>query len=353
MRVLLAPFETAGVAGAQRDGLRALGHRAELWTIAENPFVATQDRMVVGYAQRAAAAARAPLGFDVLHYHFGTTLLEFADAAWSRVARRPLVLMHYWGSDCRVRAGDGRLPGADAAWERQQAARERVIRRRLRIAGRLCAAALVSDLELAGFVQRHFRATYLVPTPLIAPRPGTPAGPLPDGPGAVVLHAPSHRLVKGTEAIVAAMDAAAEHVPLRPRVVSGVPRDVIHAEVARADIVVDQLNSVTSGVFALEAMALGKPVLLQYRRELLAPFARDTPLVPVTAGTLAGELVALATDGARRAELGAAGRAFVSREHDATVVARRLEAVYDHARSRLRGLFEVTADGIRPLPSPA
>jgi glycosyltransferase involved in cell wall biosynthesis len=125
------------------------------------------------------------------------------------------------------------------------------------------------------------------------------------------------------------------------------------SEIARADIVIDQLNSATSGVFALEAMALGKPVLLQFDRELLAPFARDTPLVAVTAATLPTELEALARDPERRRRLGEAGRAFVAREHAATTVAGRLEAVYAHARKGLHGCFEATGDGIRPLPSPA
>jgi len=98
-------------------------------------------------------------------------------------------------------------------------------------------------------------------------------------------------------------------------------------------------------------MALGKPVLTEFDREQLAPFARDTPLVPVTAETLEAELAALAGDPERRAALGAQGRAFVERTHDATVVAERLEAVYAHARARPAGLFEATAAGIRPLPS--
>lgn len=353
MRVLLAPLEIAGVADAIRTGLRSRGHHAELWTMAEHPFQPTHDRLVAGYPARARAALEAPLRFDVLHYQFGTTLLEFLDAAWSRVARRPLVLMHYWGDDCRIRTDQHLMPaGADAEWAREQLARERIIRRRLRVMPKLAAAAIVSDLELASYVTPHFKTVYVVPTPLVVPPDSGPAPPDLAGDGPVVFHAPSEQVVKGTRQIVAAMDAVAARVPLRPRTVSGVPRAEVHAELRRADIVVDQLNSETSGVFALEAMALGKPVLIQYRRELLASFARDTPLVAVTAATLEAELEALVRDPERRARLGAAGRAFVAREHEAGVVAERLERVYAHARRREAGRFEVAAEGIRPLPSP-
>ncbi len=342
MRVLLAPLEVAGVADALRHGLRARGHDAELWTIAEHPFVRTEDRLLRGYRARAAAALSAPR-HDVLHYQFGTTLLEFADAALGRAARR-LVLMHYWGDDCRIRTGGLRPPDAPADWDASQRAYERLLRRRLKLASRLCHAALVSDLELAGYVQPFFRTVYLVPTPLVLP---VAPAPTPPGDPPIAFHAPSDQLIKGTTAITAAMERA----PVRPRTVSGVPRDVVLGEVARADIVVDQLNAVTSGVFALEAMALGKPVLTEFDRDQLAPFARDTPLVPVTRESLESELVALAGDPERRSALGAQGRAFVERTHDAIVVAERLEAVYAHARARPAGLFEATAAGIRPLPS--
>jgi hypothetical protein len=354
VKVLLAPLETAGVAGALRHGLRARGHDADVWVFTEHRFVTTHDRLVSGYARRAVAGLIAPLRYDVLHFQFGTTLAEFLDAAWSRVARRPLVLMHYWGDDCRIRTDGGIMPpGADAAWVSAQQARERVVRRRLRLAGRLCAAALVSDLELASHVRPYFRTVYVVPTPIALPlAPGAPTAPLDGDPRApIVFHAPSEQVLKGTATITAAMEAVAARRPLRPVTVSGVRREVVLGEAARADIVVDQLNAQTSGVFALEAMALGKPVMLQFERDLLAPFARDTPLIEITAASLEAELEALAADPARRARVGEAGRAFVDRVHDSVAVAAVLETVYEHARARPPGCFEATSEGIRPLPS--
>lgn len=353
MKVLLAPVEVAGVVGAIRHGLRRRGVAADVWLLAEHPFVRDRDRVIAGYGPRAAAALRAVAAYDVLHFHFGATLAEYADAALARATRRRLVLMHYWGDDCRIRlADDGLVPlDADAAWQASQRAHERVVRRRLRLAGRLCRAALVSDLELLEHVRPHFRTVYVVPTPLVLPlRPGAAPAPL-AGEGPVVFHAPSSRLGKGSAVIEAAVAAVGTRRPLRPLTVSGVPRAAVHAELARADIVVDQLNSRTPGVLALEAMALGKPVLLEYRPELLAPFARDAPVVGVTAATLERELEALVDDPERRERLGRAGREYVERVHDAERVAGCLQAVYADARRARAGVFVAGPDGIRPLPS--
>jgi hypothetical protein len=354
VRVLLAPFEVAGVAAATRHGLRARGHDADVWVIAPHPFTATEDRRAEGYARRALAGLEAPLRYDVLHFQFGTTLAEFADVAWGRVAGRPLVVMQYHGDDCRIRLGPGGLvpPGADHAWVEHQRRRERVIRRRLRIAGRVCAAAIVQDFEIASFVRPYFRSVYMVPTPVILPLPAPELLPPLEGEGPIVFHAPSHQLIKGTAAISAAIDAVARRRPLRPIMVTGSPRSTVLAELARADVVIDQLNVVTTGVLALEAMAHGRPVLTAFERELLAPEAQSTPAVPVTAATVEAELEALLDDPERRRVLGEAGRQYVPRVHDATRVAGLVEGVYEHARSGEPGLFEASAAGIRPLSSP-
>jgi hypothetical protein len=348
VRVLLAPVEVAGVAWALRAGLRRRGHDAELVVLRAHPFGLPHDRVLGGYGNRARLGLAAPLRYDVLHYQFGTTPLELLDAAWARLSRRPLLLMHDWGDDCR-------LPEVSAAHHPARARvydavpRDvRLTRRRLRLAGRLCHAALVSDLELLTHVRPFFRTVYVVPTPVELPAEIPPAPPL-DGDGPIVFHAPSSAVVKGTAEILAALEQVGAARPLRIRTVTGVPRLEVLAEAARADVVVDQLNSVTPGVFAIEAMALGRPVVLEYEPRHLAPFARETPLVAATPATLAARVAELCDDAERRRQLGEAGRRFAAGVHHADRVAAAVEHVYAHARARPAGVFEATVEGIRPL----
>lgn len=348
MRVLLAPVEVAGVAGALRAGLRRRGHDAELIVVRPHPFGLPHDGVAATYRRRALLGLASPFRYDVLHYQFGTTPFELVDAAWARTLRRSLLLMHYWGDDCR-------LPEISAA---RHPSRARVYdavprdvgttRRRLRLAGRLCHAALVSDLELLAHVRPFFRTVYVVPTPVELPATIAEA-PSVAGSGPIVLHAPSSAAVKGTAEILAALEALAATRPLRIRTVTGVPRAQVLAELARADVVVDQLNSVTPGVFALEGMALGRPVVLEFDVRELAPFARDAPLVATTAATLAERVAELCDSPDRRRRLGEAGRRFVGEVHDADRVAAAVEHVYRHAGARHAGVFEATPEGVRRL----
>ena len=79
---------------------------------------------------------------------------------------------------------------------------------------------------------------------------------------------------------------------------------------ARADIVVDQLNAGWYGLFAIEAMALGKPVVTFLHDEAVRrteeAFGIRVPIVSATEETLREALRPLVADAARRRELGAA-----------------------------------------------
>jgi glycosyltransferase involved in cell wall biosynthesis len=142
------------------------------------------------------------------------------------------------------------------------------------------------------------------------------------------VHAPSNRAKKGTQHVI---DACAQ-LPVELDIVEGVPHEEARARYARADIVVDQLNAGWHGVFALEAMALGKPVVTHLKPDVVeksaAGFGVRVPIVAATAETLVDALRPLVDDPARRRELGAESRAYVEQVHDIDHVADRLLALY-------------------------
>jgi glycosyltransferase involved in cell wall biosynthesis len=115
-------------------------------------------------------------------------------------------------------------------------------------------------------------------------------------------------------------------------IVEGVPHEEARARYARADIVVDQLHAGWHGVFALESMALGKPVVTHLKPDVVERSAEGfgirVPIVPATSETLVDALRPLVGDAALRREIGAASRAYVEAVHDIDRVADRLLDVY-------------------------
>src|SRR6187551_5828 len=144
-----------------------------------------------------------------------------------------------------------------------------------------------------------------------------------------VVHAPTSRQKKGTEWIV---DACAR-LPVELDVVENTRHDEAVERYKQADIVVDQLNAGWYGVFALECMALGKPVLTFLHeaavRRTEAAFGVELPLVPTSKETLADDVRTLIEHPELRDEIGQRSRAYVELVHDANVIADRLIAIYE------------------------
>jgi hypothetical protein len=343
--VALGPFDTAGCGSALARALRGLGHDAELAVFERHPFGYPADR-VLGRFRRVLYTLALPARRDVVHYQYGSTWLPYAlDAWWARLWRRTRVVT-YHGDDCRLAsvAREHQWPLAPLKDVRGDGA----VRARLQRLSRLCDGAIVGDLELASYVRPFFRRVYVAPVPVV---PVTPVE-TQEQRTPVVLHAPSDPAVKGTSSVKAAVKALAERRPLEFRVLAGVPHARVTDEIARANVLVDQLGSTSASVLALEAMSARVPVLSRVDSRALASFHADLPIVAVDETSLAGELDALLGDGERRARLGEAGRAYVLRTHAAEAVAAATAMIYDHAPTAPRGLYEATADGIRRRSEP-
>ena len=101
--------------------------------------------------------------------------------------------------------------------------------------------------------------------------------------------------------------------------------------IEQADLVVDQLLIGWYGGLAVEAMALGKPVLCYLRDDDLkrfVPFHDRVPIVRTMKETLADDLGNLLRNFSRWPEIGSAGRRFVEEWHDPMKIARQTIAAY-------------------------
>ena len=249
-------------------------------------------------AQQFAAFARLAPRTDIFHFYFGLTLIpKSVQFPLLRLLGKKSVF-HYLGSDIR-----GRTP-AELAF------------------GKRANAEIVGSYDAIRWVPE----AHVIP-PGLDLRQFTPVPPS-DAPRPLVVHAPSSREKKGTQQVI----EACEQLPVELDIVEGVPHEEARARYARADIVVDQLYAGWHGVFALESMALGKPVVTYLKPDVVERSAEGygirLPVVPATRETLVEALRPLVEQPALRRELGAESRAYVEQVHDIDRVADRLIDLY-------------------------
>ena len=150
-----------------------------------------------------------------------------------------------------------------------------------------------------------------------------------------ILHTPNHRNIKGTSHLERAVGELRERgLRIDLELMQGRPNEEVRAAVKASDIIADQFLLPGYAMAALEAMAVGKPVLVNLSAlpdELRSTDAvRQCPAVDTNPGRLREDLRRLVEDPRLRRELGAAGRSFVERFHSYEVVARTWEDVINH-----------------------
>jgi glycosyltransferase involved in cell wall biosynthesis len=305
LRVTHCPVNTAGVPWANVQALRRRGVDARLvvferyrlhpeadWSLDRPRGLA--GRQLVQWR----ALARLLPRTDVFHFYFGLTLVPKRLQFPLLRATGKKSVFHFLGSDIR-----GKTPEQLAY-------------------GRLADAQVVGSYDAARWVPE----AEVIP-PGIDLRAWRPE-PLHDRARPLIVHAPSSRRRKGTEHVV----AACEGLEADLEIVEGLHHEEARERLRAADIVVDQLNAGWHGLLAIEAMALGKPVVGYLHDEAVRrseeAFGVRVPIVNATKETLRERLIPVVASLEERRRLGAASRAYVEAVHDLESVADRLLALY-------------------------
>jgi glycosyltransferase involved in cell wall biosynthesis len=309
LRVVHCPINTAGVPWTNVQALRRKGVDAKLVVFERYTLHPEADWSLdrpPGFLGRQLVQWRALTRLlpqtDLFHFYFGLTLVPKSLQFPILRAFGKKSVFHFLGSDIRGK------PPAELAYGKRAGAQ---------IVGSYDAVRWVPEAEV-------------VPPglDLHAYEPAPPS----DSARPVVVHAPSNRAKKGTEHVI----AACAELPVELELVEGVHHDEARGRYRRADIVVDQLNAGWYGLFAIEAMALGKPVVSflhdDARRRTAEAFGRDVPIVQATRETLVEALRPLVESPAARREIGAAGPPYVEQVHGADAVADRLLDIYSRLR---------------------
>ena len=306
IRVLHCPVNTAGIPWANSQALRRRGVRSDLLVFNRYRLHPEADRSLdlgSGFVRRQAAQWRAfahlARSYDVFHFYSSLTLVPASVQFRILRALGKRGIYHYLGSDIRGKTREQLAYGLRADAE---------------IVGSYDAIRWVPDADvvLPGIEVSRIEPAF----------PGERRRP-------VILHAPSSRRRKGTEHVVAACEALEADL----EIVEGLRHDEAFERYRNADIVVDQLNAGWYGVFAIECLALGKPVVTFLHEEAVRrteqAYGVEVPIRSATAETLREALRPLVADAALRRQVGGASRAYAERLHDIDAIAGQLLGLYE------------------------
>lgn len=310
VRVLHCPVNTAGIPWANSQALRRRGVESDLLVFNRyklHPEADIDLNRRGGLARQQVTQWRAFLKllprYDVFHFYSSVTLVPKSVQFRILHALGKRGVYQYLGSDIRGKTRDQLAYGLAAD------------------------AEIVSSYDAIRWVPHADVVLPGIEVSRIEPAPPS------DRKRPIVLHAPSSRRRKGTELVVEAVRGLDADL----RIVEGLTHDEAFELYREADIVVDQLNAGWYGVFAIECLALGKPVVTFLHDEAVRrteeAYGTKVPLVSTTKETLRESLRPLVEDVRLRREVGAASRAYAEQLHDIDTIAGELADLYARIRA--------------------
>lgn len=336
-RVFHGPNNISGSAGILARAQRDLGWDARSICFSTGSYSFPVDETVPFGVRGRARLLRAAAEFDVFQFYFGESL------AGARLTDVPLlgrfgkkVFFYFCGCDLRdskVVIPSQPVSACAECWPMGCSA-NRDLAARVAEQADGCfvstpdlleflpgAVLLPQPIDLAAFGQRRDAA-------FAAAARGSAAR---DG-NVRIAHAPSNRVIKGTRHVERAVQQLRDDgLAVELVLVEGKSYADSLAVYASCDLAVDQLLIGAYGQFAVETMALGKPVVCFIRDDALEAYGPGLPVVSATPSDLASVLRDLIAHRDRWPELGAAGVAYVEAVHGAERVAAIATAEYERA----------------------
>lgn len=158
-----------------------------------------------------------------------------------------------------------------------------------------------------------------------------PAYPQPDKSKPLrIVHALNHRMFKGTHFLIEAVEnLKGEGVPIDLVIVEKLPNEEALGIYRSADIIFDQCLVGFHGYFALEGLAMGKPVMCFIRKPeeyLLHP--KECPIINTHIGTLKDDIRRLAENREQLRDIGVRGRQYIEKYFTLEAFSKRLKNTY-------------------------
>lgn len=356
LKILHGMSDVAGQGSYSARGLREIGADAIIAVWRQNPFgydvdinlhINRENIRRPLYAIESGLkillfAFKSVPKYSVFHFHFANSLIPCAfDLPWLKILKKRII-MEYHGDDIRYfynREKPKYYPYESfvVRSNRAKRANDRIMK--------YADTIITHDDELRKHIPH--KRLYITPLRIDIDR-FVPIYPVAEKNHVVIVHAPSDYIGKGSKYVIASIEELKNRYDIEFILVQKKTQKEAFEIYKRADIIIDQFFAQTYGVFAVEAMAMGKPVMGYISDEIKKTFPETMPIVSATIDNLTDVLEGLIQDGNKRRELGIAGRKYVEKYHDYRKVAQMQLDIYNNRIEPMSTLesFEYTGNKV-------
>ena len=342
MRVLFCPVNDANQIWEYAQAIKAEGWKADVLVFDKHPFGYRADINLnlskFGFWQKRFRKLtnfiKVVPNYDIIHFNSGVTLLpRYLDLPLFKTLKKKLV-MNFHGSNARLYHLAVQKNPYYSLLENRCLPKSVLLKkdeeniRRMKLISRYISNVVVPDYELLEYVKDFFSKTWVIPHTINFENI-QPFWPSISKHSPIILHAPSEKNLKGTSYVLKAISNLTKYYRFKFMLLTGVSHKKVLQILPKADIVIDQLIIGSYGVFAIEAMAFGKPVICYIREDLLNKFPSELPIVNANPDTIERKLKELIESPKLRREIGIKSRKFVEKYHHPKVVAKKLIDMYN------------------------
>lgn len=147
-----------------------------------------------------------------------------------------------------------------------------------------------------------------------------------------ILHAPTNEDYKGSKYIYDAVEKLKKKYDFDFRLVKNVSIEKLYEEILNSDLVIDQMIGGGYGLFAMEAMAMYRPVVCYLREDLWETVKHDCPIYNADPDMLYEVLDNILANPSQLRERSRLSREFIEKYHDAKKIAGRYYEIFERTK---------------------
>ena len=258
---------------------------------------------------------------DVFHFHFGTSLtLDYSDLPLLKELGKKVV-MQYWGSDVRLYSKAVKLN----PYAKVKDMNEEGIKRKLEYISKFIPNCIV-DYELAEYVKDFHSNIHYTRAAIDLSKykfiESTSNKRL------LIVHAPTAPEYKGTPYILKAIQELKTKYDFDFKLIQGMSHDDAIKIYEKADVIIDQLLAGIYGLFAIESMAMGKPVISFISDFFREKYGGNMPIISANINNIKEKLEYIIKNKDMLKEIGAKSREYVEKTHDVNIISENMLGIY-------------------------